>query len=101
VPIDPLLRHDPCHMADTGTPFTRQGGRNQRKWRVWYTGFRCPVCGAKAARPRNPFRGRVVPPPVCDGITYTESGKPVKRPARLGLAPHGASASSSGSGTGE
>ncbi len=86
--IDPVNRHEPVRMAD-GRVFNRKHTYSTgRSGNVWFTGFRCPVCGATTSRPRNPFRGRKVGNPVCDGITYSPmTGRPVKRPARLKDAP--------------
>lgn len=85
--IDPSRKHTPCYMTMRPNRFGRQGGRNQRKWTVWYYGYNCPACGSRTSRPVNPFRGRKVPPPVCDGITYDEHGRPTKRPARILVPP--------------
>lgn len=77
-------RHDPAYMEILPGRFPRKQGRGQRRWNVWYWAYRCPVCGDNTSRPCNPFRGRKVPPPVCDGITYDGlTGRPVKRPAKM------------------
>lgn len=77
-------KHDPCRMTFVDSFNRKQGGRvGGRKWNVWYNGYRCPVCAAFASRPRNPFKGRKIGNLVCDGITYGDYGKRLKRPARM------------------
>lgn len=80
-----MNRHEPVRMVYTGRFHKKQGGRcGGRQWNVWYSGFRCSTCGSHTSRPCNPFKGRKVPPPVCDGVTYDEmTGRPVKRPAKM------------------
>ncbi len=81
--IDPARRHEPVHMVERpGRYPVKQGRHGTRRWNVWYVGYHCPTCGATNSRPCNPFKGRKVAPPVCDGVTY-HNGRPVKRPARL------------------
>lgn len=84
--FDPARKHQPVAMTlrPDGRFPVKQGGRTggTRRWNVWYWGYNCPTCGAFTSRPCNPFKGRKVPPPVCDGITY-HAGRPVKRPAKL------------------
>lgn len=52
--------HEPSQLLCVGSDFTRQGGRGQRKWAVWYRRLRCPVCNREFVRLRNPLRGRRV-----------------------------------------
>lgn len=48
--------HEPSDLHVV-TRFTKQGGRNQRKWRVWYYRLRCPVCGLEFVRLCNTTKG--------------------------------------------
>jgi hypothetical protein len=77
-------KHPPVRMTYTGRFNHKHTYRTGRQGNVWFHGYKCPTCGDHASRPCNPFKGRKVPPPVCDGITYDEmTGRPLKRPARL------------------
>lgn len=49
--------HEPRELVVLSR-FTRQGGREQRKWAVWYWHLQCPECGRKFVRLANPLRGR-------------------------------------------
>jgi hypothetical protein len=76
--------HPPAAMERGGKYPMKHTYSTGRRGNVWFDAFKCPVCGAHTSRPCNPFRGRNVPPPVCDGVTYHETtGRPMKRPARL------------------
>jgi hypothetical protein len=82
--IEPNRKHEPIAMAFNGRFARKHKYSTGRTGNVWFWSYKCPTCGAGTSRPRNPFKGRKVPPPVCDGITYDEmTGRPVKRPAKL------------------
>lgn len=79
-----MIKHDPAAMPYNGLFNKKHTYSTGRRGNIWFYSYKCPVCGAKTSRPCNPFKGRSVPDPVCDGITYHEiTGRPMKRPAKL------------------
>lgn len=54
-----MTPHEPATLVIL-SDFTRQGGRGQRRWAVWYRHLECPTCKRRFVRMTNPLRGRQV-----------------------------------------